>query len=106
MISDTWQGWNFERFVENKQKWIEEIPVVSRGKQISSPPQKERILETHYKHWTKNYCILWQETSHKATDFQKDTIINEWKRIAASKKLCFDCLGILHLESTQNFPKN
>ena len=52
--NDNWQEWNFQRFIENLPKWTEGNPVVSRHKQISFQPQKERILQRSQRQCIKN----------------------------------------------------
>ena len=73
---DNWHKWNFRRFAENLRKRTERNPVVSRYKQISFQPRKERILQI----------------SQKKTDSKKVTNIRDRKRIVTSKKLCFNYL--------------
>ena len=36
--NDNWEEWNFQRFVENQQKWTKGNPMVSRDEQISFQP--------------------------------------------------------------------
>ena len=85
--NDNWEEWNFQRFVENQQKWTKGNPMVSRDEQISFQPRKERILQIIQRQLMKNHCIFFEETPHKTTNCKKVTNINVRKRIVASKKL-------------------
>lgn len=77
--------WNFQKFIENLEKWARQNPAVSRNEQIRFQSQNERILQISQKHCMKNHYIFCEEAPSKATDFQKVANINERKWILASK---------------------
>ena len=99
-LDDNWQNWTFPEFVEALRKWTERHPISTEKSQLTldtkNSIRKEKMLQTSQNQWKPRKCIYCEDTNHKAADCEKVKELSERKKIIATKRLCYNCVGNGH----------
>ena len=98
---DSWQEWDFPKFVDALRKWTERNPIAKherheRPRDKEKPYQRDRSYQTQQKEEKMRGCVYCDKPDHRSTDCKTVSTLEERKRSLSNKRLCFNCTGSKH----------
>ena len=92
---NNWKNWGFNELIKAIRKWTERNPI-ERFERSDRPfkeqHRREHIMQTHENTKTREY-IYCSSKDHKPLACNRIQDVNERRKIIASKRLCFNCIG-------------
>lgn len=92
-----WEQWDFVQLAQAVKQWIRRNPIDAKTQERETTEQQIRKRERSKLFQARNYdykiqeCVYCEDSSHKPSECQKVTSIDERKRILAQKRICFNC---------------
>ena len=99
---DTWQDWDFPKFVDALRKWTERNPIPNQERHEKSrdkekpPYPRERSYQTQLREEKLRGCVYCDKSDHRSADCKTVSTLDDRKRLLSSKRLCFNCTGSRH----------
>lgn len=89
-----WEKWNFAQLSEAVRLWTKRNPIEER--EISEQPNSKRdrprkLFQARGGDGKPNQCVYCGDVTHRSSECQKISTVNERKQFLARKQLCFNC---------------
>lgn len=89
-----WEKWNFAQLSEAVRLWTKRNPIEER--ETSEQPNSKRdrsrkLFQARGGDGKPNKCVYCGDVTHRSSECQKISTVNERKQFLARKQLCFNC---------------
>ena len=97
-----WEKWNFAQLSEAVRLWTKRNPIEER--ETSEQPNSKRdrsrkLFQARGGDGKPNKCVYCGDVTHRSSECQKISTLNERKQFLARKQLCFNCATPNHRAS-------
>lgn len=89
-----WEKWNFAQLSEAVRLWTKRNPVEERetSEQLNSKRDRSnKLFQARGGDGKPNKCVYCSDVTHRSSECQKISTVDERKQFLAKKKLCFNC---------------
>ena len=89
-----WEKWNFAQLSEAVRLWTKRNPVEERetSEQLNSKRDRSnKLFQARGGDGKPNKCVYCNDVTHRSSECQKISTVDEQKQSLAKKKLCFNC---------------
>lgn len=89
-----WEKWNFAQLSEAVRLWTKRNPVEERetSEQLNSKRDRSnKLFQARGGDGKPNKCVYCSDVTHRLSECQKISTMDERKQFLAKKKLCFNC---------------
>lgn len=89
-----WEKWNFPQLSEAVRLWTKRNPVEERetSEQFNSKRDRSnKLFQARGGEGKPNKCVYCSDATHRSSECQKISTVDQRKQFLAKKKLCFNC---------------
>ena len=89
-----WEKWNFAQLSEAVRLWTKRNPFEERETSEHLNSKRDRsnkLFQARGGDGKPNKCVYCSDVTHKSSECQKISTVDERKQFLAKKKLCFNC---------------
>lgn len=89
-----WEKWNFAQLSEAVRLWTKRNPVEERetSEQFNSKRDRSnKLFQARGGEGKPNKCVYCSDATHRSSECQKISTVDQRKQFLAKKKLCFNC---------------